>query len=639
MEKSTESQKFILQIPTLGISASNSMPDENNLPPQQIKRCEDSARNSSKHYKNTIFVSPISPVQNKNITYVTSHRNIQKMWNKHKIIVNLYRMGFSLDKIELAVLAAGTEKLEDALKYLCKENNVWPHFPLTRREILLKINNGNNSGYCLTCYTKKDNICGLNMSDSPLNAISPTINNQEIPIPSKKISNQIYPCDFIKVSNGNAIMNTKYKEFECLTPKRKKDESILDNSSTNQNFSSVSFDLSRYKIHDASFCYICGDKNESHVPKPELETSKTDLHKMRKPYTQKFLQKYNVLNANIEIKPTPEICDICYEENKQMCSLGCSHAFCIDCLKLYIIQCMKDLKKIECPLLNCRYIISTEFIIQNTDHLTFENYKLELLKRKTENKIIYCPACSQANKRNEDGKSKIQCSFCKIKFCGRCVSFWHARQTCEAYYENLYNKICKGREWQFCPNCGKVIKRSPKCGHMMCPECLLTFCVSCRKRIRGGSNAEMDDCFMRKRTLFTEDEHPKKKCMWLKMFMCLLLFFILTPFIAVLFIPYVTGVNTYDYFMYTDNTMNSVGIHDFDETINENNGASSINSSEFIIRKPKESYKKDSGFRSDLLCKGVIFTILAVLLCIIFSPISMVCLIFYGIIRYIIYLT
>ncbi len=108
------------------------------------------------------------------------------------------------------------------------------------------------------------------------------------------------------------------------------------------------------------------------------------------------LDKIQFSEDNI-IKVFNNECTICiFEiETDKNFNLGCNHKFCIDCIKEYLNEEIKNsrVNNISCPLKGCKNLFEENKIKELIDTETFNKYKKFLLREKYKNipNIFWCP--------------------------------------------------------------------------------------------------------------------------------------------------------------------------------------------------------------------------------------------------------
>ena len=388
---------------------------------------------------------------------------------RQDLIVQLCKMGFPIDKVELAVFFIKKVTIEEALKFLIKDSH-WEH-PFISNEIFQR-NIGNRE--CLLCAAKANKTI-----DKP-------------PHESLKYA--------IKTTNGYLLTNNK----EEL---KREEYKYTSNTFDEEQKSSL-------QLEDNT-CAICGDYNHLHKPIYNHTTSES------------------ILNT--------KACLICFEESKTFITLNCQHKYCYFCFKEYLKYWDKSRKLIMCPMYNCYCAVQEKVLISIIGLKAYNEYINEINRI---NGVIDCPFCSVPNKLIDAEVAKVRCSSCYSAFCARCKTKWHIGKSCSTYIDRCYDYFCTNRKIQLCPQCKELVKRAPYCGHMMCSNCLLEFCIRCRKRISNDMGAS---CSLHYKKVQHRTKRSKLYVVSIALLL-LILYFLLFPLVALLLLPYIVALNVFNYF-------------------------------------------------------------------------------------------
>lgn len=239
------------------------------------------------------------------------------------------------------------------------------------------------------------------------------------------------------------------------------------------------------------------------------------------------------LNSRIdnpkEIDSSSFNCEICYFEcsfKQKFILQTCNHAFCIDCLKYFVKNCINTGKVLDitCPCCDTilqhqqiKEIIFTkslsdndrDFLIESTAiYNRYEDISVRhcLLK---DPDTRWCPApnCSFAIIAFSSlSCPKLQCfnPECRMEFCYLCRLTWHPNMTCRESSMPILNlrnfigllekelpkdmSLLLGRSLEkdaikSCPKCKTLVVKSDdgSCNHMFCTQCGYQFCWKCLK--------------------------------------------------------------------------------------------------------------------------------------------------------------
>ncbi len=236
------------------------------------------------------------------------------------------------------------------------------------------------------------------------------------------------------------------------------------------------------------------------ITKNDFNDIKLEFRKENLYFVKKILKgKKKIKNLN----PYNKLCEICLEEfnnknNNNYIQLKiCGHYFCVECLKMQIINDIKYLKNIPLTCIKCKTYISNndifEIFIEDTEdynNLTRSLINCFMLKNKNFN---WCPNFRKNciyvyNKNNYPDKNIINCPNCLCKICTICNEMIDLnKEHNKNCRKKLFSKLNKeDRKWLIensknCPICNTPYEKTNGCNHMTCIICnpQIHFCYIC----------------------------------------------------------------------------------------------------------------------------------------------------------------
>ncbi|KAJ7120032.1 hypothetical protein C8R44DRAFT_831784 [Mycena epipterygia] len=189
---------------------------------------------------------------------------------------------------------------------------------------------------------------------------------------------------------------------------------------------------------------------------------------------------------------------------------GCSHKFCRDCLRNYVISKLKDkVHPTFCPVCAAateRVEPASGFIddhLLQTIGLNDEQYE-ELREIQLSAQCIFlgCQRCNEPMyaDRTEHETAMIlvcplqQCNHAWCKACQKTIADFDATaHACAGVLE--LESLMKDKGWKYCPVCRTPYEKKEGCNHMQCePPCLAHFCYECGELIvRSAPAYETDE--------------------------------------------------------------------------------------------------------------------------------------------------
>ncbi|GAB2245922.1 hypothetical protein Droror1_Dr00001415 [Drosera rotundifolia] len=187
---------------------------------------------------------------------------------------------------------------------------------------------------------------------------------------------------------------------------------------------------------------------------------------------------------------------------------GCSHSFCFDCVRSYIVSKLDNgIPQVECPVPDCHGLIEPEYCRFMLDSELFARWgKLLCESVIVDSQKFYCPFKDCSALLIDDGGEAVtmtECPDCKRLFCAQCMVAWHDGIGCEEY-RNLNEEegssegamlrdLAKNKKWQRCPSCKFYVERKDGCNYMMC-RCGTAFCYGCGDKLINSHSHRCPKC-------------------------------------------------------------------------------------------------------------------------------------------------
>ena len=203
-----------------------------------------------------------------------------------------------------------------------------------------------------------------------------------------------------------------------------------------------------------------------------------------------------VFNPNSRIGKSAQLeeCLVCFENDKYLYPLDCSHKFCFDCLRQQIGLDLQNSTLSKCS--TCNQSIKAEdcFYLNPELHDKYAMLMSQSLVRNDKaNVFVSCPNCPNQQFLVPKNRRCAQCPDCKHEFCTECSELFHTYENCDAAkhlrgewitwlhknnrdHLNLNQKLAQLQQdenWKqsnarHCPNCNRIIVRTAGCDHMKC---------------------------------------------------------------------------------------------------------------------------------------------------------------------------
>ncbi|KAJ7931751.1 hypothetical protein B0H13DRAFT_832461 [Mycena leptocephala] len=189
-------------------------------------------------------------------------------------------------------------------------------------------------------------------------------------------------------------------------------------------------------------------------------------------------------------------CGVCfdkYPEDYVARIAGCTHGFCRDCMKGYVVSKLKDkLYPIFCPMCvtdNARVepAVITDDLVQLLGLDDKEYQILQELQIATLSILLHCRQCKESVfvDREEYEAAQIlvcplpRCNYAWCKACQQAIAIDGPKHSCDGSSE--LEHLMKRRGWKHCPGCKTPFQKSDGCNHMTCmsPGCNTHFCYVC----------------------------------------------------------------------------------------------------------------------------------------------------------------
>ncbi|KAJ7739808.1 hypothetical protein B0H16DRAFT_59614 [Mycena metata] len=209
-----------------------------------------------------------------------------------------------------------------------------------------------------------------------------------------------------------------------------------------------------------------------------------------------------------DVRPIFE-CGVCFDkylEDYVSRVADCSHGFCRDCMKGYVISKLKDkLYPIFCPMCvtdNARAEpgMVTDDLVQMLGLDDNEYQTLQELQIASLSILLHCRKCKQSvfvDRLEYEATPILVCPLprCNHTWCKACQQtiMKGPMHSCDGSSE--LEHLMKSRGWKHCPGCQTPFQKSSGCNHMTCmsPGCNTHFCYVCGKLIvRSAHRREIE---------------------------------------------------------------------------------------------------------------------------------------------------
>jgi hypothetical protein len=189
-------------------------------------------------------------------------------------------------------------------------------------------------------------------------------------------------------------------------------------------------------------------------------------------------------------------CPICYEDDEIVVRFkhGCNHQFCLQCLRRYATDKMKERSvPIRCPQPDCKEeinLIDMRRILSEQELANYEQYLLDAFLQNNPNEFASCltPDCDYMFMYDpENDNPDFYCPKCRKRYCLKCQVDYHTNSTCEKYQQwkrengqadDKFEDYAKQQSLKQCPKCKRWVQKSHGCDHMTC-RCGTQFCYKC----------------------------------------------------------------------------------------------------------------------------------------------------------------
>eukprot|EP00026_Physarum_polycephalum_P004306 Phypoly_transcript_04324.p1 GENE.Phypoly_transcript_04324~~Phypoly_transcript_04324.p1 ORF type:complete len:473 (+),score=85.85 Phypoly_transcript_04324:456-1874(+) len=258
------------------------------------------------------------------------------------------------------------------------------------------------------------------------------------------------------------------------------------------------------------------------IPSPPSDGASSSSSHTKKKKEKKDKKEKEDKKGKMAAKVTCKICDDEYDSWYLVHELAsCSHIYCIECLRQYYMQRIKDgsVLHISCPDPACKEEVTPNDVRCVLDQATWEKYDNFVLMSalKQDPNICWCPfpGCTNAIYREPGEDPKIICDACKFQFCAECKEAWHGDMSCEEYAsikEKMEKSVAKqapsfnvwtskhSKQVKPCPGCKGFIEKFDGCNHMTCVNCKYQFCWMCLSEYTGmhfNDNINFPNCYMK----------------------------------------------------------------------------------------------------------------------------------------------
>lgn len=202
------------------------------------------------------------------------------------------------------------------------------------------------------------------------------------------------------------------------------------------------------------------------------------------------------------------MCEICLQLCSNNFQLFCSHIFCKDCLKSYILEKIKirhvNSSSLICPESKCKTSLNYYDIKELLPVTEFEKYDFFLMEicepTNKEDKKFSCPKCNNVQFIPISNISFVKCTKCLKTWCTNenCMGDWsdHALLECEQYKEKFKDKTNQEKYQEFikkeglkpCPYCGVIVEKIKNCNYVRCSSMKCqqknVFCYLCGIKLK-----------------------------------------------------------------------------------------------------------------------------------------------------------
>lgn len=199
-------------------------------------------------------------------------------------------------------------------------------------------------------------------------------------------------------------------------------------------------------------------------------------------------------------------CTICTEplRDREFFTTGaCSHTFCSECVRKYLMVVARETKKYPIACLSCQEAMDTQkclALLTGKDHEDFQSF---IMEKENFHNLKYCanPSCASPfdmeHNPNMEGSAeefKVLCLLCYMETCVKCKTLWHTGVTCAEFSEQKEQtalaRLAKEKGWQKCPKCESLIEKNlGDCNFVSC-TCGCSFCHKCGKEYRDTQSTE-----------------------------------------------------------------------------------------------------------------------------------------------------
>ena len=248
--------------------------------------------------------------------------------------------------------------------------------------------------------------------------------------------------------------------------------------------------------------------------------------------------KINIPKETLKIFDNPNICPICYNNEKNINNIAqehCQHKFCDECLNSYITRKIMngEVLEIKCMMAGCTHQYSQEEIKDNVSKEIYAKYKkFYRIQKKLKNpdkKYINCPFidCEELVDCTNINEGNINCDKGHI-FCRKCFKIGgHKDSNCTkediniSFFKELKKNNSRGVSIRYkqCPECQILIEKIDGCNQMKCLNCGYVFCWLCLREYTSNhfSIYNVNGCpgmrFENERT-YKIRNNPFYNCIW-----------------------------------------------------------------------------------------------------------------------------
>lgn len=194
-------------------------------------------------------------------------------------------------------------------------------------------------------------------------------------------------------------------------------------------------------------------------------------------------------------------CPVCLGDPVNPTTLGCSHAYCTECITHYL-KTQSTSRSPSCFCLftednePCGNPIATDvlrrLLTPEEEEGLFKAVYLDYIHSRPK-EFLYCPTpdCPTIYRRTTD---VLLCPKCMNKICSSCEVKYHDGITCAEYQEELKKELAVIESWKkdldvrSCPSCKTNLQKEGGCNHSRCTCCSRHICWVCMETFEDSKS-------------------------------------------------------------------------------------------------------------------------------------------------------